>query len=63
MSETALMILKRNGVAVAFDASKITGAVKKAFLFDDHGNARAGSNTETVRQQIDRIGQAAASAA
>ena len=57
-----LMILKRNGVAVAFDAAKITAAVKKAFLFDDRGNARAGSNTESVRQQIDRVGQAAATA-
>ena len=62
MSETALMILKRNGVGVAFDAAKIVAAVKKAFLFDDQGNPRSGANTDSVRQQIEQVGQAAASA-
>ena len=56
------MIIKRDGNAVSFDASKIIEAVKKAFLFDADGTTRAGANSVAARQQIDAIGAAAVSA-
>ena len=38
----ALMVIKRDGTAVAFDATKILAAVLAAFLKDAGGNERAG---------------------
>ena len=57
-----MMIIKRDGTTVPFDATKIVEAVKKAFLFDEEGRPRTSANNTETRAKVDVIGNAAAEA-
>lgn len=61
VSQTApghLRVIKRNGAVVAYDESKISVAITKAYLAVEGGNAAASSRIhESVAQQADQISQ------
>ena len=61
VSQTApghLRVIKRNGAVVAYDESKISVAITKAYLAVEGGNAAASSRIhESVAQQAELISQ------